>query len=238
MSTWEMLLRLATGVGLGAAIGFERQYRARMAGLRTNALVSAGAALFVLLSAHGFSGGTADPTRVAAQIVSGIGFLGAGVIIRDGLNVRGLNTAATLWCAAAVGALSGAGMYGTAAAGTVAVVIVNIALRAAGRAVDRQPESGNEQPAHYAFTAVTDDENEAHVRALLVQALTRTDFRLLSVASANAGKSGKVEVRADLAGDQRDDRQMESAVSRLSLEPSVTSVGWRTAVPDSTGHGM
>ncbi|WP_063010185.1 MgtC/SapB family protein [Nocardia kruczakiae] len=235
MSTWEMLLRLATGVGVGAVIGFERQYRARMAGLRTNALVSAGAALFVLLSAHGFHGGAADPTRVAAQIVSGIGFLGAGVIIRDGLNVRGLNTAATLWCAAAVGALSGAGMYGTAAAGTVAVVIVNIALRAAGRRVDRQPESDHEQPAHYAFTAVTDDAHEAHVRALLVQALTRTDFRLVSVASANAEDAGRVEVRADLVGDQRDDRQMESAVSRLSLEPSVTSVGWRTVEPVAPG---
>ncbi|WP_063001893.1 MgtC/SapB family protein [Nocardia mikamii] len=235
MSTWEMLLRLATGVGLGAVIGFERQYRARMAGLRTNALVSAGAALFVLLSAHGFHGGAADPTRVAAQIVSGIGFLGAGVIIRDGLNVRGLNTAATLWCAAAVGALSGAGMYGTAAAGTVAVVIVNIALRAAGRKVDRRPESGHEQPAHYAFTAVTDDAHEAHVRALLVQALTRTDFQLVSVASANAEDAGRVEVRADLVGDQRDDRQMESAVSRLSLEPSVTSVGWRTVEPVAPG---
>src|ERR1700722_11426866 len=75
-----------------------------MAGLRTNALVAVGATMFVLSSAYGFSGATADPTRVAAQIVSGIGFLGAGVILRDGLNVRGLNTAATLWCSAAVGA--------------------------------------------------------------------------------------------------------------------------------------
>ncbi|WUL69921.1 MgtC/SapB family protein [Amycolatopsis sp. NBC_00345] len=94
MTTFEMLLRVGTGVGLGAVIGFERQYRARMAGLRTNALVAVGATLFVLLSAHGFGGlsgsGDADPTRVAAQIVSGIGFLGAGVILRDGLNVRGL----------------------------------------------------------------------------------------------------------------------------------------------------
>lgn len=140
MSTLEMLLRLGAAVGLGALIGVERQYRARMAGLRTNALVAAGAALFVLLSANGFHGGDADPTRVAAQIVSGIGFLGAGVIIRDGVDVRGLNTAATLWCAAAVGSLAGAGMYATAAAGTVAVVVANVALRAAGRAVDRKPE--------------------------------------------------------------------------------------------------
>ena len=125
MSTLEMLLRLGAGIGLGALIGIERQYRARMAGLRTNALVAAGSALFVLLSANGFHGADADPTRVAAQIVSGIGFLGAGVILRDGVNIRGLNTAATLWCAAA---------------GTVAVVVTNVALRAAGRAVDRQPE--------------------------------------------------------------------------------------------------
>ncbi|KAA8889332.1 MgtC/SapB family protein [Nocardia colli] len=235
MTTVEMILRLLAGVGLGAAIGFERQYRARMAGLRTNALVAAGATLFVLLSAHGFSGGDADPTRVAAQIVSGIGFLGAGVIIRDGLNVRGLNTAATLWCAAAVGALAGAGMFSTAAAGTVAVVGVNVALRAAGRAVDKQPEAGHEQPTSYAFAAVTNDDNEAHVRALLVQALTRTDFQLISISSANTGTPGRVEVRAELFGDQRDDRQMESAVSRLSLEPSVTSVGWHIATTDVKG---
>ncbi|WP_327141232.1 MgtC/SapB family protein [Nocardia sp. NBC_01327] len=231
MTTWEMLLRLGAGVGLGALIGVERQYRARMAGLRTNALVAAGATLFVLLSAHGFSGGSADPTRVAAQIVSGIGFLGAGVIIRDGMNVRGLNTAATLWCAAAVGALAGSGMYVTAVAGTLAVVVANIALRAVGHAVDKRPESGEEQSVAYAFAAVTDDDNEAHVRALLVQALTRTDFRLVSVASENTGTPGRVEVRAELIGERRDDRQMESAVSRLSMEPSVTSVGWKTGAP-------
>ncbi|MFD3510185.1 MgtC/SapB family protein [Nocardia sp. NPDC058666] len=233
MSFWEVLLRLGAGVGLGALIGVERQYRARMAGLRTNALVAAGAALFVLLSANGFEGATADPTRVAAQIVSGIGFLGAGVIIRDGVNVRGLNTAATLWCAAAVGALAGAGMYSVAAAGTVAVVLVNVALRAAGHAVDRVPVSGTEQSVRYVFLAHTDDANEAHVRALLVQALTRTDFRLTSIASANTETPGRVEVRAELIGDERDDRQMESAVSRLSLEPSVTSVGWDAVEVDT-----
>jgi putative Mg2+ transporter-C (MgtC) family protein len=226
MSTVEMLLRLGAGIGLGTIIGLERQYRARMAGLRTNALVAVGATLFVLLSAYGFRGATADPTRVAAQIVSGIGFLGAGVILRDGLNVRGLNTAATLWCSAAVGALAGAGMFTAASAGTVLVVVVNVALRAAGRVVDRRPDTGDEHPTFYTFVAVTRDEQEAHVRALLVQALTRTEFRVRSIASGNTGANGCVEVRAELVGDQRDDRQMESAVSRLSLEPSVTSIRW------------
>src|SRR5437764_1147326 len=158
MTIFEMLLRVGAGVGLGAVIGFERQFRARMAELRTNALVAVGATLFVLLSAHGFGGlndtGSADPTRVAAQIVSGIGFLGAGVILRDGLTVRGLNTAATLWCSAAVGALAGAGLYQVAAAGTVAVVAVNVALRPLGRVIDRRPESGDETPTVSTFRAV------------------------------------------------------------------------------------
>src|SRR5690606_32625038 len=116
-----------------------------------------------------------------------------------------------------------------AAAGTLAVVAVNIALRAAGRAVDRRPDAGTERPARYVFTAVTDDAGEPHVRALLVQALIRTDFRLVAVSSTNGDIAGQVMVQADLVGDQRDDREMESAVGRLSLEPAVTSVGWRVA---------
>jgi putative Mg2+ transporter-C (MgtC) family protein len=231
MGTVEMLVRLGCGVGLGAVIGFERQYRARMAGLRTNALVAAGATLFVLLSAHGFGGPGADPTRVAAQIVSGIGFLGGGVILREGLTVRGLNTAATLWCSAAVGALAGAGLFSVASAGTVAVIAVNIVLRPLGRAVDRQPLTGTETPTSYEFFAVTNDASEPQVRALLVQSLSRTDFALRSIASANAAANGqpdgRVEVRAELSAEHRDDKQMESAVSRLSLEPSVTSVRWQ-----------
>jgi putative Mg2+ transporter-C (MgtC) family protein len=227
MTTVEMVLRLGAGVGLGTAIGLERQYRARMAGLRTNALVAAGATLFVLLSGHGFSGGTEDPTRIAAQIVSGVGFLGGGVILREGLTVRGLNTAATLWCSAAVGALAGAGLFQIAIAGTAVVVIVNTVLRPLGRAMDRRPETGTETPTNYTFLAVTRDADEAHVRVLLVQSLSRTDFALRSVTSSNADGAGLVEVRAELSAEHRDDKQLESAISRLPLEPSVTSVRWQ-----------
>ena len=148
------------------------------------------------------------------------------MILRDGLNVRGLNSAATLWCSAAVGALAGAGMFTVASAGTALVVVVNVALRAVGRVVDRRPDTGDEHPTTYTFVAVTRDEQEAHVRALLVQALTRTEFRVRSIGSSNTDSNGHVEVRAELIGDQRNDRQMESAVSRLSLEPSVTSIRW------------
>ena len=123
---WDALLRLAVACALGTAIGFERELRDREAGVRTHLLVSLGAALFMILSAYGFhdvlGGGSGqirlDPSRVAAQIVTGIGFLGAGAIIREGLSVRGLTTAATLWVVAAIGMACGAGYYGPAVAAT------------------------------------------------------------------------------------------------------------------------
>jgi len=107
----QSALNLLVALLLGSLIGFERQWRQRMAGLRTNTLVSLGAAIFVVFASQ-FS--DTSPTRVAAQVVSGIGFLGAGVIFKEGLNVRGLNTAATLWCSAAVGLLAGTGHWSLA----------------------------------------------------------------------------------------------------------------------------
>jgi len=127
----EELLRIVLAAGLGAAVGLEREVREREAGLRTHMLVAVGSALFTLVSAYGFSEFFAqtgpvvpvDPTRIAAQIVTGIGFLGAGAIIRQGMNVRGLTTAATLWAVAAIGLASGAGYYFGAVATTVVVLI-------------------------------------------------------------------------------------------------------------------
>jgi putative Mg2+ transporter-C (MgtC) family protein len=129
---WEALLRLSIACALGAAIGFEREIRDREAGIRTHLLVSLGSALFTIVSAYGFheflaSGDNivrTDPTRIAAQIVTGIGFLGAGAIIREGLSIRGLTTAATLWVVAAIGMACGAGLY------SIAIMTTFIALLA------------------------------------------------------------------------------------------------------------
>jgi putative Mg2+ transporter-C (MgtC) family protein len=126
MTLLDFSLRLGVALLLGSIIGIERQYRQRMAGLRTNALVSIGASLFVMLSPLGFAG---DPTRIAAQVVSGIGFLAGGVIFREGLSVRGLNTAATLWATAAVGTLAGFGFLMQATVGAIAVMAANVLLR-------------------------------------------------------------------------------------------------------------
>jgi putative Mg2+ transporter-C (MgtC) family protein len=137
--TWpHVLLRLSVAAVLGGAIGAERELRERGAGLRTHLVVSLGSALFTLVSAYGFrdflvSGGSlvrTDPTRIAAQIVSGIGFLGAGAIIRHGMSVRGLTTAASLWLVAAIGMASGAGYYSAALISTIGALLVLGPLRA------------------------------------------------------------------------------------------------------------
>lgn len=119
----DFALRLAVGVGCGAIIGLERQWRARMAGLRTNALVATGATLFVL---YAVATEDSSPTRVASYVVSGIGFLGGGVILREGFNIRGLNTAATLWCSAAVGVLAASGHLVFTLIGTGTIVAVHL----------------------------------------------------------------------------------------------------------------
>lgn len=140
VSDFETVVRLLLAAVLGAAIGFEREYRQKSAGLRTNTLISIGAALFTLMSielAEGVIG--ADPSRIAAQIVTGIGFLGAGAIIRHGGNVLGLTTAATVWVNAAVGVAAGGGRYVLAVSATVVTILVLSALVPLERSLDRKP---------------------------------------------------------------------------------------------------
>lgn len=240
MSTVDMLLRLAAALSLGALIGVERQWRARIAGLRTNALVATGAALFVVLSAYSFGdvrGVPTDPTRVAAQIVSGIGFLGAGVILRDGLTVRGLNTAATLWCAAAVGSLAGAGMYPVAALGTATVLVANVALRPLARRLDRNPAGGDELEVVYYLQASCAHEAEARVRSLLVQAVTDPTLHLRALRSHPTDAGHHVTVTADLSAERRLDRRLEQAVIELGMEPHVIAVSWARTIATEIGRG-
>jgi putative Mg2+ transporter-C (MgtC) family protein len=152
LSSFEIVARVVLAAALGGAIGLERELREREAGLRTHLLVSVGAALFTMVSAYAWtdwhfsnrSGVVFDPTRIAAQVVSGIGFLGAGAIIRQGLSVRGLTTAATLWVVAAIGMASGVGYY-EAAVVTTALVLVSLwplRLLAYRMSIRFRPEEG------------------------------------------------------------------------------------------------
>ena len=124
----ELLGRLLLAAVLGGAIGAERELNDQPAGLRTHMLLTTGACLFTLISAYGFDGGT-DPSRIAAQIVTGIGFLGGGAIVRDGLTVKGVTTAASIWATASVGVAIGAGSYVLGIGGAVLVVGTLFGLR-------------------------------------------------------------------------------------------------------------
>jgi putative Mg2+ transporter-C (MgtC) family protein len=225
LTTVDFLLRLATGVGCGALIGVERQWRARMAGLRTNALVATGATLFVLYSEA--VGDTGSPTRVASYVVSGIGFLGGGVILRDGAGVRGLNTAATLWCSAAVGVLAASGKLGLAVLGTVAVLAVHLVLRPAGRLLDRAPAAGTDPDAHVRATVHVRCERraETHIRALLLQALAASGLTPTGLRARREGED-TTRVRATVAVHGEIAPALEQVIARLSLEPGVHDLHW------------
>jgi putative Mg2+ transporter-C (MgtC) family protein len=221
----QAALNLAVALGLSAVIGFERQWRNRLAGLRTNTLVALGAASFVifeqLIEDH------SSPTRVAAQVVSGIGFLGAGLIFREGLSVRGLNTAATLWCSAAIGVIAGAGYPLYAAIATGFVVFVNWLLRPIVSFVNRHPLMSTELETGYLVSVTCRSPDEAHVRALLLHGLAGCGLTLRRLDSTDLEGSARVVVTAFTTTSQRVDAEVEKIVGRLSLEPTVSAARWQ-----------
>jgi putative Mg2+ transporter-C (MgtC) family protein len=202
--TWvDILLRVALAGALGGAIGFERELRERQAGLRTHTLVSVGAALFTLVSAYAWTdwqfsareGLAFDPTRIAAQVVTGVGFLGAGAIIRQGLSVRGLTTAATLWVVAAIGMASGAG-YFTAALITTALVLFSLwPLRiVAYRVTERiRPEEGR----------LAIELGAGASAGSVLDAVERAGAQVSSLEFEEEGDRRRVDLRVQLAGGRR-----------------------------------
>ncbi|NYS23622.1 MgtC/SapB family protein [Rhodobacteraceae bacterium 2376] len=228
----EAAINLLAALVLGGLVGAERQWRQRLAGLRTNTLVALGAASFVVFSA--IYPDEISPTRVAAQIVSGIGFLGAGIIFREGFNVRGLNTAATLWCSASVGMLAGAGAWDFAALMTGMVVFVNLALRPLVQRLNRQPIESTELTRNYEVEIVCRSAQEAHVRALLLNGFAEGGLHLTGLESRDIEDSDRVEVTAEANAEGTTDAAMETIVGRLSLEPAVTAARWRVDARDHT----
>lgn len=225
MTTQEFAIRLFIALALGAAIGVERQWRQKSAGLRTNTLVSMGSAAFVLLSIE--IGGDATG-RIASYVVSGIGFLGAGVIMKDGLNVQGLNTAATIWCSAAVGALCGIGMTAEGVIVSAAVMLTHILLRPLGVQLSRVTyiKSATVQT-DYLFTIKCKTEVENHIRVLLMQMLGNDEKLLLkSLASDESNSVSDVTITAEIKAAMPQDSLMERVASRLTIEDRVTRVSW------------
>jgi|ERR1700726_4737913 putative Mg2+ transporter-C (MgtC) family protein len=227
----ELVIRLGSALVLGTAIGAERQWRQRTAGLRTYALVSIGAALFVLLAP--LSGVREEATRVAAQVISGVGFLGAGVLMRTGLSVHGLNTASTIWCSAAIGVLAGSGFFAAAVLGTAFVLIINIFLRPLAEWIGRHSKKESEHTIQYSVQLLCRGRQESRVRTLLIQLLTGSPLILHEVESVVGQDEKNTVIKATLSALDRNDAQIEQITSRLSLERDVVGVSWH-ALPSTT----
>jgi putative Mg2+ transporter-C (MgtC) family protein len=227
MEATEFLIRLAIALCLGAAIGVERQVSHHMAGLKTNALVSTGAALFMVVAAS-LTGGDSS-ARLAGQIISGIGFLGGGVILRDGFHVRGLNTAATLWCAAGVGTLAGVGLLMQAAVGTAAVLAINVGLRPISERLGEDGLLGLGQVSSYQVQMVCRFENEEAVRNELLDLAHSAKLRLKSLKTAVAGTE-TLTIQAELAPITKYGTPLEELVRRTNGFTGVSSVEWKTVV--------
>jgi putative Mg2+ transporter-C (MgtC) family protein len=232
MELVEAIGRLGLALVLGSAIGFERQWHQKMAGLRTNALVALGSCGFVVFSAMV---GEGDPTRVAAQVVSGIGFLGAGIILREGINVHGLNTAATLWCSAMVGTFAGGGFWAPSLAAAGFVVATNLLLRPLVRRLNSRVMVAGDVEAHYTVEITCKGAEEAHMRSLLLHALSQSGLGLRRIDSEDIPDTSKVAITAQAVAAKRNDAALEQIVGRLSLEPHVTAATWQVdrTVPEA-----
>jgi putative Mg2+ transporter-C (MgtC) family protein len=217
------LAALSLSFVLGTGIGFERQWRQRTAGLRTNVLVALGAAAF---SDLGFQLLGADgATRIISYVVSGIGFLGAGVILKDGTNIRGLNTAATLWCSAAVGTFAGSGFYSEAIALTMFVLAGNTVLRPMVNWIDRRPIVSGLTEASYRVHALCEPEAVSEVRDLIDAALEQANYPIRDVETLSDNED-LIELAATLLPTTADADALDRVVAALETSPLVRSATW------------
>lgn len=213
----------STSFVLGTLIGLERQWRQRTAGLRTNVLVAVGAAAFSDLGMRLL--GVEGATRIISYVVSGIGFLGAGVILKDGTTIRGLNTAATLWCSAAVGTLSGSGLSMEAATLAGFVLAGNTLLRPLVNWVNRRPITANVTEAKYSVHAVCFPRNVSDVRNLLDAELDHANYPVREV-MALSDNEDQVELAAILVPTTAKDAELDAVVSALERSPLILSATW------------
>ncbi|WP_420100697.1 MgtC/SapB family protein [Bosea sp. (in: a-proteobacteria)] len=225
----DSVVSLSVAFVLGVLIGAERQYRQRTAGLRTAVLVAVGAAAFVDLAMR--LGNADGAIRVIAYVVSGIGFLGAGVIMKEGMNVRGLNTAATLWCAAAVGACAGADMAAEAVLVTLFVIAGNTLLRPLVNAINRIPLNEQALEATYEVVVTLAKPALAEVRERVIEDLETAHYPASDVTVQERGGE-VVAIVAKLISTAVDAKELDQVVERLARLPSVSHATWESSTTD------
>ena len=225
----DTVVSLLAAFVLGTLIGAERQYRQRTAGLRTNVLVAVGAAAFVDLGMR--IAGSAEAVRVISYVVSGVGFLGAGVIMKEGMNVRGLNTAATLWGSAAVGACAGIKLLPEAVLAAVFVLAANTLLRPVVNRIQRQPLPEAFSEATYAINVVCQREQQAEVLDQLLLLLEQAHYPVRAVDQRPFGERD-VEIEAVLYATTVDAGELDAVLATLATTPGVLQGFWNASLEE------
>lgn len=220
MTLTDFIIRMLCAFLTGAAIGIERQWRQHNAGLRTNILVSVGSAAFTVIS-YSLTSSSGDPSRVAAQIVSGIGFIGGGLILKDGFNVRGLNTAATIWCSAACGMFSGAGLYAAGCILVAMVLVTHCLLRPLCVSMERRLSAVS----LYTLKVECSDTQLDDVRRLIQTSLAGSPGVRLCSLSYKERREGVV-VLCDLETDDRTAVVLDLIVARMRAHFGILNAGW------------
>lgn len=227
MTYTVFLIRIMMSFIYSLIIGLERQLRGRAIGLRTNVLVCIGAFLFASFSFLTQSG---DIGRIAAQVVSGIGFLGAGVIIKDGANIRGLNTAATLWCDAAIGILCASGHLLEAGIGTGLILFSNVVLRFLTMKISRN----NLKHQIYDFNILCKKNNEQNVKNLITKLVNHDEINLTNITSKEEGEN--INISVSLIADTNSNYLVDKLLSKLTSDSAVLSLGInRTEIKKENG---
>jgi putative Mg2+ transporter-C (MgtC) family protein len=219
----DSVISLLGAFVLGTLIGAERQYRQRSGGLRTNVLVAVGAATFVDIGMH--LNGNAGAVQIVSYVVSGVGFLGAGVIMKEGKNVWGLNTAATLWCSAAVGACAGADLAFEAVALTIFVLAGNTLLRPLVNALNRAPISERAMEATYEVRVTTDPDHREAARELLESELETAKYPVREITVTDR-EPDSVELVATLVATAAEPAELDQIVARLDAASFMEHASW------------
>ncbi|WP_018183686.1 MgtC/SapB family protein [Kaistia granuli] len=225
----DTVVSLTAAFIFGTMVGAERQYRQRTAGLRTNVLVAVGAAAFVDLAMS--ITGPVEATRVISYVVSGVGFLGAGAIMREGMNVRGLNTAATLWCAAAIGACAGADMIAHAALVTVFVIAGNTLLRPLVNAINRIPLDEEASEATYEVTVTVQEADLPRLRTVVADLLEKAHYPAGDIEVVERGEN-LAEIVATLVSTAVKASEMDAVARRIERLAGVTHASWALSTKD------
>ncbi|WP_299493559.1 MgtC/SapB family protein [Acaryochloris sp. IP29b_bin.137] len=226
--TWiDFGLRLTVALILGSAIGIERQWRQTRAVLKTNVLVCIGSSMFVMMSL--MHAQDSSPTRVAAQIVSGVGFLGGGVILREGTSVRGLNTAATLWCSASVGTLVGGGFLFPAYLGAAAVVLSNLLMRPLVEQLKFRPHKPGQSASIYRFVLICENHEEKVIRNVLLESVNTEEMMINAWRSESLdslGKHHQIVLEIELMTAQRNDKLLDDLSEMLQDSSNTQQIRW------------